>query len=133
MRRSSSGRSWLIGVGASLCVAAIADAQVGWTVAVTPTMDPLPAGFCAAIRVTVIDAAIGDTPRNPLGYRLNISDFDISVTGSSVIANRLGATNWESCACQGAAPGSTATVTATYPAKSRSRRSASARRRASAS
>jgi hypothetical protein len=103
---------------AVLSIPAIGGAQAAWTVAVTPTMDPLPVGFCAAIQLTVLDPAVTDVPRSPLGSRVTIADFDIAVTGNSVVANRIDATHWESCACQGATPGATATVTATYPAQS---------------
>jgi len=50
-----------------------------WTLTVTPTMNPLPVGSCAAVHVTVVDANGREPPRNPLGYRITIADFDMSV------------------------------------------------------
>ncbi|HLG57013.1 MAG TPA: hypothetical protein VI485_16860 [Vicinamibacterales bacterium] len=95
-------------------------AQTPWTVTVTPTMNPLPVGACAAIQLTVFDASIKDVPRNPLGVRVTIAEFDIAVTtpnGTSAAAQRIDAYHWSACACQGAAAGTVATVTATYPAR----------------
>lgn len=101
-----------------VCVLApvAAFAQGTWNVALTPTMNPLPVGFCAAIHLTIFDAS-GQVPRHRTGYRVTISDFDIAVTGASVIAHQIDASHWESCACQGGAPGTVATVTATYRAQ----------------
>lgn len=112
-----------VGCALAACVVApeSAAAQAQWNVVLTPTMDPLPAGFCAAIHLTVRDSAGRDVPRNPLGYRVTIADFDITVAspdGRSAIAQRIDATHWSACACQGATPGTVATVTATYPSPS---------------
>ena len=93
-------------------------AQSPWTVTVTPTMNPLPIGFCAAIQVRVLNESGRDTPRNAAGARVTIADFDITMSGTNVVANRIDASHWVSCACQGAAVGSTATITANYPAQS---------------
>jgi hypothetical protein len=93
-------------------------AQTPWTVTVTPTLNPLPVGLCAAIQLTVLDASGKDVPRNPLGFRVTIADFDIVVSGASVAANRVDASHWQACACQGASTGSTGTIIASYPARS---------------
>ena len=105
-------------VGAQTPPAQTPPAQTPWAVTLTPTMDPLPVGFCAAIQLTVMDASGKDAPRNALGARVTIADFDITVTGNGVVADRIDAFHWVSCACQSAKPASTATVTASYPSRS---------------
>ena len=121
---STAGRRMTLGnlgLRASLVVAAAAIAstllwaQSPWTVTVTPTLNPLPVGFCSPVQVTVT-APGGDTPRSPSGARVTISDFDMSVTGSSVIGHQIDASHWQVCACQGATVGSVANVKAVYPA-----------------
>ena len=42
-------------------------AAAPWTVKVTPTLNPLPVGLCAAVHLTVLDAAGREPPRNPQG------------------------------------------------------------------
>lgn len=104
----------------SLLAPAMVQAQGPWTVALTHTMNPLPAGFCAALQVTLFDPVTKEVPRNPLGYRVSMADFDIAVTstsGNAAVAQQLDASHWSACACQGGA-GSVATVTATYPSQS---------------
>jgi hypothetical protein len=94
--------------------------QQSWAVTLTPTMNPLPIGFCAAIHLTLFDPVSKDVPRNPLGYRVTIADFDITLStpdGTSAAVQYLGASNVSSCACQGSAIGTVVTVTATYPAQ----------------
>jgi hypothetical protein len=103
---------------AVFAIAVHAEAQSPWTVTLTPTLNPLPIGFCAAIQLRVLDATGRDAPRNSAGARVTISDFDITISGTGVVANRIDASHWESCACQGAPVGSMATVTANYPAQS---------------
>lgn len=104
----------------NLFLPGIIGAQSSWKVIVTATMDPLPVGFCAAVHLTAFDESTHDVPRNPLGYRVTISDFDIAVApnGGAVIAKRIDASHWETCACRGAAVGAVVKVTATYPAQS---------------
>jgi hypothetical protein len=104
----------------ALCVAvapATVLAQAPWTVTVKPSMDPLPVGFCAAVQLTVLDASGKDVPRNPLGQRVTMADFDMSVTGASVVGSQVDSYHLLACACQGGAAGGSATVTATYPAR----------------
>jgi hypothetical protein len=95
-------------------------AQAPWTVTITPTMNPLPVGFCGAVQVTIRDASGSDVPRNPQGYRITLADFDMAVASpnaTSVVGQQIDATHWSVCACQGAAPGTDATITASYPAR----------------
>jgi hypothetical protein len=83
-------------------------------------MNPLPVGFCAAVQVSIRDAAGAEVPRNPQGYRITLADFDMTVSSPNpalVVGQQLDASHWSVCACQGAAPGSDATITATYPAR----------------
>jgi len=103
-----------------------AAAQSPWTVTLTPTLNPLPIGLCGAIQLTVLDAATGDAPRNPRGFRVTMADFDISVTapdGQSAAAQPIDASHWSACACQGGSVGAMGTVTATYPAAALDERS----------
>ncbi|MEO8016858.1 MAG: hypothetical protein ABI769_03515 [Pseudomonadota bacterium] len=96
-------------------------AQSAWQVTVNPTLNPLPIGLCGAVQLTVRDASGTDTPRNPLGARLSIADFDMTVAAPgkrSVAGQQIDAAHWSVCACSGATVGATATVTASYPAQS---------------
>src|SRR5688500_7618392 len=91
-----------------------------WFVTLSQTLDPLAAGFCGAIHLTVFDRAGGEVPRNPLGVRVTMADFDIAVAspdGISVTAQQIDASHWTACACQGASAGAVGTVTATYPSQ----------------
>lgn len=91
-----------------------------WTVTLTPMLDPLPIGYCGAIHLTVLDGAGREVPRNPLGQRVTIADFDLTVTspdGISVAAHQIDTSHVAACGCQGGVVGSVATVTATYPAQ----------------
>ena len=101
--------------GAALVLAAcvlapvLASAQGPWNVVVTPTMNPLPVGFCAAIHLNVFDPAVKEAPRNPLGHRVTIADFDIAVptpVAAAAVTQQTDASHWSACACQGASPGS---------------------------
>jgi hypothetical protein len=98
---------------------AVAFAQAPWTVTVTPTLNPLAIGFCGAVQLTVFDASGKEVPRNPLGFRVTMADFDVTVTapGASVAGQQIDTTHFSVCGCQGGAAGTVATVTATYPAQ----------------
>jgi hypothetical protein len=104
-------------VAACVLVPALASAQVPWVVTLTPTLNPLPVGFCGAVQLTIANPGGGDVPRNPLGYRVTMADFDMAVSGASVAGHQIDSTHFEVCACQGGSPGGGATVTATYPAQ----------------
>ncbi|MEO6525905.1 MAG: hypothetical protein ABIP93_04720 [Gemmatimonadaceae bacterium] len=83
-------------------------------------MNPLPIASCGAAYLRMLDPATKDRPRNPQGVLVSIADFDMTVTGATatdVAGEQVGPTNWSACACQGATVGSTATITASYPAK----------------
>jgi len=103
----------------SILAPAIVGAQGPWTVTVTPTVDPLPIGFCGAVRLGITETATGATARNPAGYLISLTDFDMTVTapGGSVVGQWIDASHWSVCACQGGAVGTVATITATYPAR----------------
>jgi hypothetical protein len=109
-------------LAAGLAGAPMAHAQQPpWTVTLTPTLNPLPVGLCGAIALRVFDEGTRDVPRNPLGFRLTMADFDIALStpdGRSASIQQIDATHVNACACQGGAVGSTGTVTATYPAQS---------------
>jgi len=101
-----------------LLAPALAAAQGPWDVALT--VDPLPIGSCGRIDLNLFDPATKETPRNPLGLRVTLADFDIAVTtpdGISAAAQWTDASTAWACGCQGATPGTVATVTATYPSK----------------
>jgi hypothetical protein len=118
---SASRRHWRRHVGipfaACLLAATIARAQGPWTVTLTPTMNPLPIGFCAAVQLTILDPSSKDVPRTANGSRVTMADFDMTVSGASVAGSQIDSTHFVACACQGGSAGSTATVTASYPAK----------------
>jgi hypothetical protein len=105
---------------ALLLVSGLCEAQTTpWTVTVTPTLNPLPIGMCGAVHLKLLDPVTRDVPRNPQGYRINMGDFDMSVSGgTSAAGHQIDASHFEACGCQGGAAGSTVTVTARYPAQS---------------
>jgi hypothetical protein len=82
-------------------------------------MNPLPVGFCAAVHLTLRDSTGADVPRNPQGQRITLADFDMTVASpdGSVVGQRIDASHWSVCACQSGAPGTVATITASYPAQ----------------
>jgi len=80
-------------------------------------MNPLPIGFCVAVQLTVLDPSIKDVPRNANGSRVTMADFDMAVSGASVAGAQIDSTHFSVCGCQGGSAGSTAVVTAAYPAK----------------
>ena len=101
-----------------LLAPALAAAQGLWDVALT--VDPLPIGSCGRIDLNLFDPATKETPRNPLGSRVTLADFDIAVTtpdGTSAAVKWGDASTVYACGCQGATPGTVATVTATYPSE----------------
>lgn len=106
-----------------LLAAASVRGQTGdasWSVTLKPTMNPLPIGSCGPVWLTLLDAAGKSAPRNPSGAYVTIADFDLKVTSDdprAVVGKYDGASSWSACACQAAKVGSSATVTATYPAK----------------
>ena len=112
---------WMAGVVAALglLLPSGSAAQSPWTVTVTPTLNPLPVGFCGALHLTVFEGLTQEAPRNPLGFRVTLADFDIAVStpGQTVVARKIDVSHWETCACQGAGVGTVATVTASYPAQ----------------
>ena len=108
-----------------LLAPARAHAQVPWTVTLTPTVNPLAIGGCGPVAMTLTDSTGRNVPRNPLGQRVSIADFDMSVTSTgprAVAGEYNGPSIWSACACQAATVGSSATITATYPAQSLSQK-----------
>src|SRR4051812_11936418 len=82
--------------------------QSTWTVTVTPTMNPVPAGFCAAVRLDIVDASGREPPRNPQGYRVTMADFDMSVSASvegAMVGQQIDRNHWSVCGCPGALAG----------------------------
>lgn len=113
-------RSQLLVLAASLLVPAIARAQDPWTVTVYSTMNPLPIGTCAAVRLDVKDPNTRDVPRTPSGARVTITDFDVTVTsadGRSVAPYWIDAYHLNACGCQRGTAGTSGLITATYPAR----------------
>jgi hypothetical protein len=71
--------------GALLLVSTLSLAQSPqWTVVVTPTLNPLPAGMCGAVHLTLLDPVTHDVPGNPQGYRINMAAFDMTVSGGTL-------------------------------------------------
>ena len=93
-------------------------AQAPWTVTLTPTLNPLPVGLCGAVQLTVFDPATRDVPRNPQGFRVTLGDFDLSVSGAGAAGEYIDPTHYVVCGCQSGVAGATATVVASYPARS---------------
>ncbi|HYN81927.1 MAG TPA: hypothetical protein VES88_10530 [Gemmatimonadaceae bacterium] len=83
------------------------------------TMNPLPIGTCAAVRLEIRDPKTRDIPRNPSGKYVTITDFDMSVTadGGAVAAQWQDPYHLLACGCQRGTAGSSAVVTAKYPAR----------------
>jgi hypothetical protein len=105
-----------------LCAAHAVEQEAAhkWTVAVVvaPALNPLPIGFCAAVQLSVLDPATGEPPRDPLGNRVTIADFDMTVAPAGAFAGeRIDRSHWSVCACPQALPGTEATITARYPAQ----------------
>ena len=117
--RSHTGRMLVVGI-VSLVAPAVAHAQVPWSVSITPTVNPLAIGGCTQVRLVLSDPATKDWPRNASGNTVSLADFDWTITGvdrAGVAGAYNGPSIWSACACQGATVGSTATITATYPAQ----------------
>jgi hypothetical protein len=103
-----------------LLAPAVAHAQNPWTVTLTATVNPLAIGGCGPVRLTLTDPATKAWPRNPAGNYVALSDFDLSVASvdpTGVAGEYNGPSIWSACACQGATVGSSATITAAYPAQ----------------
>ena len=117
MRRILSGLLLVLA-----CQVSVAQDRTGnpWTVTVTPTMSPLPAGLCAAVHLTVLEAGGREPPRNRQGNRVTLADFDMSVDspGDAIVGQYIDRSHWSVCGCPGAPPGAQATITAVYPSKS---------------
>ena len=91
-----------------------------WIVTLASNVSALPIGVCTPIQIDLRDAAGKDAPRNPASLLLSLADFDWSVTApaaGAVAGQSTGAAAWSVCGCQGAAVGTPATITATYPAR----------------
>ena len=113
-------RSCLCAIAGAVLAPAIAFAQSPWTTSIAATLNPLPIGGCGAVALRIVDPATTDVPRTPSGERVSISDFDFTIAGADPlgVAGQFTAPSvWVACACQGATVRSSATVTATYPAK----------------
>lgn len=97
-----------------------AGSPVPWTVTLTSGVSALPIGACSPIHIDLRDATGKEYPRNPAGLLVSLADFDMTVTaagGGAVAGQYSDASNWSACACQGAAVGSLATITASYPGR----------------
>jgi hypothetical protein len=119
------GFLWATGLVLLLRTPGVSGAQSPWTVAVIPTLNPLPITFCGAVQLRIVDPTTRDAPRGPTGARVTIADFDMTVTapgGASVVGHAIDVSHWEVCACQGATVGTVGTITATYPAQALSER-----------
>ncbi|MEO6222302.1 MAG: hypothetical protein ABIP90_03565 [Vicinamibacterales bacterium] len=91
---------------------------VPWTVTLTSGLNALPVGVCSALRLDLRDATGKEEPRNAAGQRPTLADFDLTVSSNSgAVVGAYDGTTWSACPCQGAAVGTPATITATYPAR----------------
>ena len=89
-----------------------------WTVALTPTLSPLAHRTMRCGASHAQDPVTKDVPRNPQGYRITMADFDLTVSGTVVAGHQIDSTHFETCGCQSGAIGTSATITARYPAQS---------------
>lgn len=99
-------------------IQALGEMQVPWTVSIRPATNFAPIGNCVAVYIDLFDAAKKDIPRNPIGQRVSIADFDWTATGNAAVGKYNGPNAWTVCPCPAAAVGSTIHVMATYPAAS---------------
>ncbi|MEO6210588.1 MAG: hypothetical protein ABIQ10_10735 [Gemmatimonadaceae bacterium] len=91
-----------------------------WLVTMRPAVSALAIGSCSAVSMTLRDSTGKDTPRNPLGGRISLADFDMSATtanGADVVGKYDGASSFAACACQTGTVGEAATIMARYPAQ----------------
>lgn len=106
-----------IGVAALIAIATAAQAQNPWKVDIVTSTPTLLTGTCTPVRLNLVDASGKDSPRNTLGQRVSIADFDMNViSGGAVVGRYDGAAAFSACACPASA-GAVATITATYPSK----------------
>jgi hypothetical protein len=104
---------------ALLLVPVLAGAQVPrWDVQVLPPVNPVPVGMCFSAQLSVTLAGTRDRARDRAGYLIDMSQFDMSVTGGNAASHQADAQHLDVCGCQGGAPGGVATITARYPARS---------------
>src|SRR5476649_1425917 len=89
--------------------------QVPWSVSLHPATNYVAIGQCLPMYIDLLDASGKDIPRNPLGQRVTLADFDWSASGNAAVGKYDGANAWAVCACPAAAVGSTIHVMATYP------------------
>lgn len=90
--------------------------QVPWQVSLRPPTNYVAIGQCLPMYIDLLDASGKDIPRNPIGQRVTIADFDWSASGNAAVGKYDGPNAWAVCACPAAAVGSTIHVMATYPA-----------------
>ncbi|MEO8575732.1 MAG: hypothetical protein ABI556_03490 [Gemmatimonadales bacterium] len=112
--------TFLLALVAGILTPSMAGAQNPWTVKVYSTMNPLPIGGCAAVRLEILDPVTRAKPRRPPGDYVTITDFDVTVTspaGNSVAPSWITAYNLLACGCQTGSVGDNGVVTATYPAR----------------
>lgn len=92
--------------------------QVPWTVSIHPATNYVAIGQCLLVYIDLLDASGKDIPRNPIGQRVGMADFDWTATGNAAVGKYDGPNAWAVCACPAAAIGSTIHVMATYPSAS---------------
>ncbi len=92
--------------------------QVPWKVAIRPSSNTVAIGGCQAVYIDLFDETAKDIPRNSMGNRVTLADFDWTATGNAAVGKYSGPNSWAVCACPAAVVGSTIHVMATYPAVS---------------
>jgi hypothetical protein len=101
------------------CVSLPAIAHAQWATTVVPTVEKLPIGSCAAVRLETYLKGTTTVPRTPLGDRVTIKDHDMSMSapdGKSLAGYWLDSSHWFACGCQKSTIGTKGVITATYPA-----------------
>ncbi|MEO6210324.1 MAG: hypothetical protein ABIQ10_09395, partial [Gemmatimonadaceae bacterium] len=94
---------------------------IPFSVEVFPSANFVRIGTCQAVYIDLHDASTKDVPRNSLGSRIGMPDFDWKATGKradAAVGAYDGPNAWKVCACQAAVVGTTINITATYPARS---------------
>ncbi|MBA2685830.1 MAG: hypothetical protein H0U66_15195 [Gemmatimonadaceae bacterium] len=86
---------------------------------IQPSANFVSIGSCKYVSIDLYDEVTKDVPRNLVGNRIGLSDFDWVATGKradAAVGRYDGPNNWKVCACQAAVVGTTIKVTAQYPA-----------------
>ncbi len=94
--------------------------KIPWRVEIYPSSNVVAVGSCQAVYIDLFDASAKDIPRNLVGQRVGLANFDWVATGKrsdAAVGVYDTPNNWKVCACQAAAVGTTINITVQYPAR----------------